>query len=55
MLFVTAAGDGSCLCVLSAAEADVGRVAYEMTLMVNRVGEHLGVTDRQSAEPFGSF
>ncbi|WP_351225743.1 roadblock/LC7 domain-containing protein [Streptomyces sp. NPDC002133] len=47
MLFVTAAGDGSCLCVLSAAEADVGQVAYEMTLMVNRVGEHLAVGARQ--------
>ncbi|GFH38327.1 roadblock/LC7 domain-containing protein [Streptomyces pacificus] len=47
MLFVTAAGDGSCLCVLSAAEADVGQVAYEMTLLVNRVGEHLTVAARQ--------
>lgn len=47
LLLVTAAGDGSCLCVLSAAEADVGLVAYEMTLLVNRVGEHLGVSARQ--------
>ena len=39
-LFVTAAGDGSCLSVLSGMEADVGRVAYEMTLLVHRVGEH---------------
>ncbi|WP_309049743.1 roadblock/LC7 domain-containing protein [Streptomyces sp.] len=46
LLFVTAAGEGSCLCVLSAAEADVGQVAYEMTLLVNRVGEHLGVAAR---------
>lgn len=43
VLFVTAAGDGSCLGVLAGAEADVGQVAYEMTLLVNRVGEHLGV------------
>jgi predicted regulator of Ras-like GTPase activity (Roadblock/LC7/MglB family) len=48
LLFVTAAGDGSCLCVLSAAEADIGQVAYEMTLLVNRVGEHLSVAARQS-------
>ncbi|MFD4118616.1 roadblock/LC7 domain-containing protein [Streptomyces niveus] len=48
LLFVTAAGDGSCLCVLSDAEADVGQIAYEMTLMVNRVGEHLGIAVRQS-------
>ena len=47
VLFVTAAGDGSCLCVLSSAEADIGQVAYEMTLLVNRVGEHLGVDVRQ--------
>ncbi|GHJ42203.1 roadblock/LC7 domain-containing protein [Streptomyces sp. TS71-3] len=47
VLFVTSAGDGSCLCVLSGAEADVGQVAYEMTLLVNRVGEHLGVDARQ--------
>ncbi|MCX3062612.1 roadblock/LC7 domain-containing protein [Streptomyces beihaiensis] len=47
VLFVTAAGDGSCLCVLSAADADIGLVAYEMTLLVNRVGEHLGVDARR--------
>ncbi|MEV0844304.1 roadblock/LC7 domain-containing protein [Streptomyces sp. NPDC049954] len=47
LLFVTAAGDGSCLCVLSTADADVGQVAYEMTLLVNRVGEHLGVGSRR--------
>ncbi|AZM51553.1 dynein regulation protein LC7 [Streptomyces sp. WAC 01529] len=47
VLFVTAAGDGSCLCVLSSAEADIGQVAYEMTLLVNRVGEHLGVGARK--------
>jgi len=45
-LFVTAAGDGSCLSVLSGMEADVGQVAYEMTLLVHRVGEHLGVLPR---------
>jgi predicted regulator of Ras-like GTPase activity (Roadblock/LC7/MglB family) len=53
MLFVTAAGDGSCLCVLSGAEADVGQIAYEMTLLVNRVGEHLGVAARQQSEASG--
>ncbi|MGW2840124.1 roadblock/LC7 domain-containing protein [Streptomyces sp. NPDC001493] len=40
-LFVTAAGDGSCLAVLADADSDVGQVAYEMTLMVKRVGAHL--------------
>ncbi|MFF0559828.1 roadblock/LC7 domain-containing protein [Streptomyces sp. NPDC004266] len=55
LLFVTAAGEGSCLCVLSAAEADVGQVAYEMTLLVNRVGEHLGVAARQPGLPGGGM
>lgn len=40
-LFVTAAGDGSCLAVLADSESDVGLIAYEMTLMVKRVGAHL--------------
>ena len=48
LLFVTAAGEGSCLCVLSAAEADVSQIAYEMTLLLNRVGEHLGVDPRRT-------
>ncbi|MDX3380455.1 roadblock/LC7 domain-containing protein [Streptomyces niveiscabiei] len=47
LLFVTAAGTGSCLCVLTAAEADMGQVAYEMTLLVSRVGEHLTMDVRQ--------
>ncbi|MER0484204.1 roadblock/LC7 domain-containing protein [Streptomyces sp. Edi2] len=47
VLFVTAAGDGSCLCVLAGADADMGQIAYEMTLLVNRVGEHLAVAARQ--------
>ncbi|MDQ0989719.1 roadblock/LC7 domain-containing protein [Streptomyces sp. V3I7] len=40
-LFVTAAGDGSCLAVLADADSDVGQIAYEMTLLVKRVGAHL--------------
>ncbi|WSM38639.1 roadblock/LC7 domain-containing protein [Streptomyces cellulosae] len=50
VLFVTAAGSGSCLCVLSGAEAD-RHIAYEMTLLVNRVGEHLDVDTRHRPEP----
>ncbi|MBY8880652.1 roadblock/LC7 domain-containing protein [Actinacidiphila acidipaludis] len=45
-LFVTAAGDGSCLAVLTDAESDVGQVAYEMALLVKRVGAHLGSAPR---------
>jgi uncharacterized protein len=45
-LFVTAAGEGSCLAVLTPASADVGLVAYEMTVLVKRVGPHLTVSTR---------
>ncbi|MFI1798147.1 roadblock/LC7 domain-containing protein [Streptomyces sp. NPDC020379] len=53
VLFVTAAGEGSCLCVLGGPDADIGHVAYEMTLLVNRVGEHLSVEARQQGAPRG--
>ncbi|MET9777016.1 roadblock/LC7 domain-containing protein [Streptomyces sp. NPDC006367] len=45
-LFVTAAGAGSCLAVLSDADSDIGQVAYEMTLLVKRVGAHLATAPR---------
>ncbi len=45
-LFVTAAGEGSCLAVLTPATADVGLVAYEMAILVKRVGPHLEVDPR---------
>jgi uncharacterized protein len=45
-LFMTSAGAGSCLAVLAAASADVGLVAYEMAVLVRRVGEHLAVDPR---------
>ena len=40
-LFVTAVGDGSCLAILSSPGADIGLIAYEMALLVTRVGEFL--------------
>ncbi|WP_035796123.1 roadblock/LC7 domain-containing protein [Kitasatospora mediocidica] len=48
-LFITAAGDGSCLAVLADAEADIGQIAYEMALLVKRVGEHLAADPRTPA------
>src|ERR1700691_1521450 len=45
-LFVTAAGEGSCLAVLSPAAADAGLIAYEMAILVKRVGPHLAVAPR---------
>ncbi|MFF3448071.1 roadblock/LC7 domain-containing protein [Streptomyces sp. NPDC002667] len=50
-LFVAAAGDGSCLAVLTAVTADIGLVAYEMARLVKRVGEHLHAPPRVAAEP----
>jgi predicted regulator of Ras-like GTPase activity (Roadblock/LC7/MglB family) len=45
-LFVTAAGKGSCLAVLTSSNTDVGLVAYEMAVLVKRVGRHLSVSPR---------
>ncbi|MFG2882763.1 roadblock/LC7 domain-containing protein [Streptomyces sp. NPDC048297] len=50
-LFVAAAGDGSCLAVLTAASCDIGLVAYEMARLVKRVGEHLRTAPRVAARP----
>ncbi|CAM5310700.1 hypothetical protein SVIOM74S_01321 [Streptomyces violarus] len=50
-LFVAAAGDGSCLALLTAVTADIGLVAYEMARLVKRVGEHLGTAPRVGARP----
>jgi len=49
-LFVTAAGEGSCLAVLAAADAEAaGQIAYEMAVLVRRVGEHMSVGPRPPA------
>ncbi|MCD0452726.1 roadblock/LC7 domain-containing protein [Actinocorallia sp. API 0066] len=45
-LFVTAAGHGACLALLAEDGADVGVIAYEMALLVSRVGEHLSAQSR---------
>lgn len=49
LLFVMAAGEGSCLAVLAVQGADLGEIAYEMALLVRRVGDHLGVAYRPTA------
>jgi predicted regulator of Ras-like GTPase activity (Roadblock/LC7/MglB family) len=48
-VFVMAAGEGSCLAALAEQGADVGVVAYEMALLVSRVGEHLAVGRRPAS------
>jgi predicted regulator of Ras-like GTPase activity (Roadblock/LC7/MglB family) len=52
-LFVTAAGHGACMAVLADAEADVGLIAYEMAMLVRRVGQHLATMPRSAVEPIG--
>lgn len=49
ILFIMAAGEGSCLAVLATLGADLGQVAYEMALLVRRVGHHLGVGRRPTS------
>ncbi|WP_424215034.1 roadblock/LC7 domain-containing protein [Streptomyces sp. BI20] len=51
LLFVAAAGEGSCLAVLAAADADMGLIGYEMARLVTRVGEHLRTPARFADRP----
>lgn len=54
VLLVTAAGRGACLGVLSEAQADMGMIAYEMAMLVGRLGTHLTAADRTAVgEPGG--
>ena len=48
-MFVMAAGQGTCLAVLASAEANVGVMAYEMAMLVRRMGMHLGAAPRPAA------
>jgi predicted regulator of Ras-like GTPase activity (Roadblock/LC7/MglB family) len=40
-LFLMSVSDGSSLAVLGAPTADIGTIAYEMTLLVDRVGQQM--------------
>ncbi|WP_327001459.1 roadblock/LC7 domain-containing protein [Dactylosporangium sp. NBC_01737] len=48
-LFVTAAGRGACLAVLAESDADIGLIAYEMAMLVQRVGQNLSTSARPVA------
>lgn len=48
-LFVTAAGRGACLAVLAESDADIGLIAYEMAMLVQRVGQNLSTSVRPAA------
>jgi uncharacterized protein len=41
LLFISAAEEGTCLAVLADTDADAGLIAYEMAMLVKRVGWHL--------------
>jgi predicted regulator of Ras-like GTPase activity (Roadblock/LC7/MglB family) len=45
-LFVMAAGQGTCLAVLASTEANLGVMAYEMAMLVRRMGMHLTAPPR---------
>jgi predicted regulator of Ras-like GTPase activity (Roadblock/LC7/MglB family) len=47
-LLVTVAGQGTCLAVMCGQDADVGVVAYEMAMLVTRVGQYLTTSARTS-------
>jgi predicted regulator of Ras-like GTPase activity (Roadblock/LC7/MglB family) len=50
-MFVMNAGQGTCLAVLASAEANLGVMAYEMAMLVRRMGIHLTAAPRPAAEP----
>lgn len=50
-LFVTAAGQGACLAVLASSDADLGLIAYEMAMLVTRVGQNLSAPERSTVAP----
>jgi predicted regulator of Ras-like GTPase activity (Roadblock/LC7/MglB family) len=49
-LFVVAAGRGTCLAVLASADANLGVMAYEMTMLVRRMGIYLTAAPRSAGQ-----
>jgi predicted regulator of Ras-like GTPase activity (Roadblock/LC7/MglB family) len=41
ILFITPAGRGTCVALLADADADHGLIAYELAVLVKRVGQHM--------------
>src|SRR6516162_2642057 len=50
-LFVMAAGRGTCLAVLASAGTNLGVMAYEMAMLVRRMGTHLTAEPRSPEHP----
>jgi predicted regulator of Ras-like GTPase activity (Roadblock/LC7/MglB family) len=51
LLFVMEAAHGSCLAVLCPADADHGLIAYEMAMLVKRLGQYLAANPRIAVVP----
>src|SRR6202046_2561677 len=52
-LFVIAAGKGTCLAVLTSADPNVGVIAYEMAMLVRRMGKDLAAEPRFHGDEAG--
>jgi len=52
-IFVTAGGNGACIAVIATEDADVGLIAYEMEMLVARVGQYLSTPVRSTATAEG--
>jgi predicted regulator of Ras-like GTPase activity (Roadblock/LC7/MglB family) len=50
-LILTSAGPGAHLVVLAGSNADVGVVAYQMNMLVKKIGEHLSAAPRTGVGP----
>ena len=49
-MVITAAGQGACLAVLATVEVDLGTTAYEMNMLVRKVGTHLSAAPRSALD-----
>lgn len=54
-LFVTSAGTRACLAVISSSDSDIGLIAYEMAVLVRRVGAFLSTAQREAHSQNGSI
>ncbi|WP_106400558.1 roadblock/LC7 domain-containing protein [Actinocorallia populi] len=50
LFFVSAAGSGSCLAVLSDSDGNIGLVGYEMAMLTTRLNKQLSAAARTSSE-----
>ena len=46
LLFIIPAGRGTCIALLAEATADAGQIAYEMAVLIKRVGQHMVANPR---------